>query len=138
MKFGQYEIQLTAKGWVALVLLVLAGIILFIAAWTLGLFAFLITILIALAQLLWAAFIWLATQTGLLALFSWFVGLMNAIWLWFGSTALGSWLLPLLTKLGPTLTIGSWSRRLWRWARRLHRRGHHKTQEALEKLKHEA
>ncbi len=134
MKLGPYSIQLTAKGWLAVFLIACTGVFLFVVAWVLGLFAFLITILIALFQLLWAALVWFAAQTGLLSIFSAVLGLVNTLWLWFGSTALGSWLLPLLAKLGPVLTLGGWTRRLWRWTKQLHQRATRKTEAALEKM----
>jgi hypothetical protein len=135
----EWRIQLTKKGWAALILGLLIGLIFLVLAWALGLLALLFGALIVFVNFLWAALTWLATQLGLLSLVSWLLAQLSALAAWFASTWLGSlimpvysWLAPLVAKFGPAVTMGKWAKKLWRKARRLRRRGEQEIHKSLE------
>jgi hypothetical protein len=139
LKFMKWRIQLTKKGWAAVIIGLLLGLVLLILAWTLGLFALLLGGVVILANILWAALIWLVTQLGLLSLVGWLVAQLSALMAWFAGTWLGSLILPayssvapLIAKFAPAITIGKWGKALWKKVRRLRQQGHQEIQKSLE------
>lgn len=133
-KLGQWNITLTKKGWLAVGIGLVLGLLLLLLAWAIGLLAILISFTLILVNALWAFLVWLAVQLGLVTLFTtifaFITGTVSTIIGWFASTWLGSflmplysWIMPVVSKFAPFLTAGKWGKRLWAWASNLSKKG---------------